>query len=72
MLIIIVCSTALYTVEVYEGYCFSTHYNAFGVRNTTNISGFDVHAMQDRHSFLVRKSFNVSDDTLYIAMPYIY
>ena len=31
-------------VEVYEGYCFSTHYNAFGVHTTTNICIVDIHA----------------------------
>ena len=59
-------------VEVYEGYCFCTHYNAFGVHTTTNICIIDIHALQDHHSFLVRKSFNLSDHILYITMPYTY
>ena len=67
-------------VEVYEGYCFCTHYNAFGVHTTTNICIVDIHAcmhahthaLQDHQSFLVRKSFNLSDHVLYITMPYTY
>ena len=61
-----------FCVEVYEGCCFSTHYNAFGVHTTTNVLVIDIHALQDHHSFLVRKSFNLSDHTLYVTMPYIY
>lgn len=57
-------------VEVYEGYCFSTHYNSFGVHTTSSLVG--VHALQDHHSFLVWKSFNLSDHTLYVTMPYVY
>lgn len=55
-----------FCVEVYEGYCFSTHYNAFG--NTANILVIDIHALQDHHSFLVRKSFDLSDHTLYVTI----
>ena len=62
----------VFCVEVYEGYCFSVHYNAFGVRNTANILVVDVHALKDHHSFTVRKSFDVSNNTLYITMPYMY
>ena len=61
-----------FCVEVYEGCCFSTHYNAFGVHTTTNVLIIDIHALQDHHSFLVWKSFNLSDHTLYVTMPYIY
>ena len=57
-------------VEVYEGYRFSTHYNLFSVHTTNSL--VVVHALQDHHSFLVRKSFNLSNHTLYVTMPYIY
>ena len=62
----------LLCVEVYESYSFSAHYNAFMVHPTSCIKVVDVHSLEDHHSLLVRKSFNVSDQSLYIVMSYIY
>ena len=39
-----------FCVEVYEGYSFSTHYNAFGVRNTS-VRVIDIQALQDHHYY---------------------
>lgn len=61
----------LFCVEVFEGYCFSTHYNAFGVFSTSNVLVIDVHSLEDYHPLLVRKSFDISDYSLYIVMPFI-
>ena len=66
------CKRLFFIVDVYEGYSFCTHYNAFCVRNTTSVRVIDIHSLQDHHSFLVRKSFNLSDHTVYVGMPYMY
>ena len=60
----------LFLVEVHVGYLFSTHYNAFMVNSTLKRLVIDVHSLEDHHPLLV--SFDVSDRTLYIVMPYIY
>ena len=72
--IICVCESQqiLFFAEVFEGYLFSTHYNAFVVRSTSNTLVLDVSSIQDYHSLLVRKSFDVSDHNLYITMPSVY
>lgn len=72
--IICVCESQqiLFFAEVFEGYLFSTHYNAFVVRSTSNTLVLDVSSIQDHHSLLVRKSFDVSDHNLYITMPSVY
>ena len=69
----IVCESQqiLLFAEVFEGYSFSTH-NAFAVCSTSNTLVLDVSSIQDHHSLLVRKSFDVSDHNLYITMPSVY
>lgn len=62
----------LFCIELYQGFAFCTHYNAFRVSRASITSVTDVISIQDHHSLLVRKSFNISDSSLYIVMPYIF
>ena len=72
--VIYVCEShqILFLVEVFEGYSFSIHYNAFVVRSTSNTLVLDVSSIQDHHPLLAQKSFDVSDHNLYVIMPSVY
>ena len=48
--------TKSFLVEVFEGYSFSIHYNAFVVR-FSNTLVLDVSSIQDHYSLLAQKSF---------------
>ena len=61
-----------FQVEVYASCGFCSHYNSFVV-TSRNVSQFvDVHDLDDHHSLLARRCYNLADNRLYITMPYVF
>ena len=59
-------------VERFIGISFSCHYNAYVLQATGTMLLANAKSLQDYHPYLARKSFNVSDHSLYVSMPYSY
>ena len=62
----------LFLVEVYESGFFSTHYNAFSVHSTFVTQVIDVNSLEEYHPLLARRSYDISDQCLYISLPCTY
>lgn len=70
--LITVEETLIICVIKYFGDTFCSHYNAFVIKSKGVVSAINVHALADHRPFYARASFSLSDEALYITLPYYY
>ena len=61
----------VFHVALYSSDFFASHFNAFAVLPTSTKSVVNACSLQEHHSLLPRKSFDVTDHNLYIVLPNI-
>ena len=70
----IVCieETVVLCVQEYYGRIFNSHYNCFSITHYGVFRAVHIGTLQDHQPLQARKSFVVTDKSLYIMLPYNY
>ena len=70
----IVCieETVVLCVQEYYGRIFNSHYNCFSITHHGVLRAVHIGTLHDHWPLQARKSFVVTDKSLYIMLPYIY
>ena len=70
----IVCieETVVLCVQEYYGRIFNSHYNCFSITHYGVFRAVHIGTLQDHRPLQARKSFVVTDKSLYIMLPYNY
>lgn len=61
----------LLLIEVFEAEYVCSHYNAYVVSSSSTTQIVDIETLIDHHVLMIRKSFDQSDQNLYVSLPYM-